>query len=128
VLTVPFNVTIGFHVVNFNSTHVEVLTYYSVQSKLGSRTNQSSQWEKLSSTFNSTIPGATLVRQYDTARLIGSNAIDCTAYEYSEQGATVTAYVSNSVGFPVELTFQFTSNGNLTFDLPIVHTNIPGLE
>jgi len=134
-LAQTINFTIRLQIVDFNSTQVEMLTYYSLKTPSSTDTNQTTSWNKLSSNLDYSGPlGLTLSRAYNTTRLVGLNTIDCTAYEYSgtTQGVNsdLTAFVSRSVGFPVEFTLSVTaaqSSTNLTLDLALVHTNIPGL-
>ena len=126
-LTVTFNFTIRVQVINFNSTAVYTLSYYTLKYGTHTNTNQSTQWHQLNSSggIEFTQPsGYTLSRVYGTTRYVSGNTYDCTAYEYTKGKTTLTAYVSNSVDFPVEFTY---STPTISLDLPNVQTNISGL-
>jgi len=131
-LTVTFNFTIRVQVINSNSTAVDTLSYYTLRYGTHSDTNQSTQWHRLNSSggIDFTQPsGYTLSRSYSTTRYVSGNTYDCTAYEYAKGKTTLTAYVSNSVDFPVEFTYTSTPATGSTFllDIPLVQTNISGL-
>jgi len=131
-LTVTFNFTIRVQVINFNSTAVETLSYYNLKYGTHTDTNQSTQWHQLNSSGGIDFtqpPGYTLSRTYGTTRYVSGNTYDCTAYEYARAKTTLTAYVSNSVDFPVEFTYSSmpATGGTLFLDLPLVQTNISGL-
>jgi hypothetical protein len=128
-LTVTFNFTIRVQVINFNSTAVDTLSYYTLRYGTHSDTNQSTQWHQLnpSGGIDFAQPsGYTLSRTYSTTRYVSGNTYDCAAYEYSKGRTTLTAYVSNSIDFPVEFTYSAPALGG-TLDLPLVQTNISGL-
>jgi hypothetical protein len=131
-LTVTFNFTIRVQVTNFNSTDVQTLSYYTLRYGTHSDTNQSTQWHQLNSSggINFAQPSEyTLSRTYDATRYVSGNTYDCTAYEYTKGKATLTTFVSNSVGFPVEFTYSATpaKGSTISIDLPLVQTNISGL-
>ena len=131
-LTVTFNFTIRVQVINFNSTAVDTLSYYTLRYGTHSNTNQSTQWHQLNSSggIDFTQPsGYTLSRTYSTTRYVSGNTYDCTAYEYTKGKTTLTAYVSNSIDFPVEFAYTSTPATGATFslDIPLVQTNISGL-
>jgi len=131
-LGLTFNFTIRVQVINFNSTAAEFLSYYNLRYGTYSDTNQSTRWHQLNSGGGIDFAppsGYTLSRTYDTTRYVSGNTYDCTAYEYTKGRTTITAYVSNSVGFPVEFTYLQTpaTGGAISLDLPLVQTNISGL-
>jgi hypothetical protein len=131
-LTVTFNFTIRVQVINFNSTAAEFLSYYTLRYGTHSDTNQSTQWHQLNSSGGIDFAQPLmyrLYRTYATTRYVSGNTYDCTAYEYAKGRTTLTAYVSNSVDFPVEFTYSATpaTGGTISIDLPIVQTNISGL-
>ena len=127
--TVTFNFTIRVQVINFNSTAVDTLSYYILKYGTHSDTNQSTQWHQLNSSggieFNQP-SGYTLSRTYGETRYVSGYTYDCTAYEYTKGRTTLTAYVSNSIDFPVEFTYSAPALGT-PLDLPLVQTNIGGL-
>ena len=130
--TVTFNFTIRVQVIDFNSSAVDTLSYYTLKYGTHDDTNQSTQWHQLNSSggIDFTQPsGYTLSRTYSTTRYVSGNTYDCTAYEYTKGRTTLTAYVSNSVDFPVEFTYTSTpaTGTTLSLDLPLVQTNISGL-
>jgi hypothetical protein len=131
-LTATFNLTIRVQVINFNSTAVDTLSYYTLKYGIHVDTNQSTQWHQLNSSGGIDFtqpPGYTLSRTYSTTRYVSGNTYDCAAYEYTKGKTTLTAYVSNSVDFPVEFTYSSTlaTGSTLSLDLPLVQTNISGL-
>jgi len=126
------NLTIRVQVINFNNTAVDTLSYYTLKYGTRVNTNQSTQWHQLNSSggIEFTQPsGYTLSRTYSTTRYVSGGTYDCTAYEYTKGRTILTAYVSNSVDFPVEFTYSSTPITGATFllDLPIVQTNVSGL-
>ena len=126
------NLTIRVQVINYNSTAVDTLSYYNLKVGTHVNENQSTQWHQLNSSGGSdfTQPsGYILSRTYSTTRYVSGNTYDCTAYEYTKGRTTLTAYVSNSVDFPVEFTYASTPVNGATFfiDLPIIQSNISGL-
>jgi len=130
--TVTFNFTIRVQVIDFNSSAVDTLSYYTLKYGTHDDTNQSTQWHQLNSSggIDFTQPsGYTLSRTYSTTRYVSGNTYDCTAYEYTKGRTTLTAYVSNSVDFPVEFAYTSTpaTGTTLSLDLPLVQTNISGL-
>jgi len=131
-LTVTFNLTIRVQVIDFNSTAVETLSYYTLKYGAHSDVNQSTQWHQLNSSggIEFTQPsGYTLSQTYSTTRYVSGSTYDCTAYQYTKGRTTLTAYVSNSVDFPVEFTYTSTPavGAALSLDLPLVQTNIGAL-
>jgi len=126
------NLTIRVQVINYNSTAVDTLSYYNLKVGTHVNENQSTQWHQLNSSggIDFTQPsGYTLSRTYSITRYVSGNTYDCTAYEYTKGRTTLTAYVSNSVDFPVEFTYSSTPITGATYllDLPIVQSNISGL-
>jgi len=131
-LTATVNFTIRVQVINFNGTAVETLSYYVLKYGTHDDTNQSTRWHQLNSSggIDFTQPsGFTLSRTYSTTRYVSGNAYDCAAYEYTNGRTMLTAYVSDSVDFPVEFTYASTpvTGTSLSLDLPLVQTNISGL-
>jgi len=131
-LTATVNFTIRVQVINFSSTAVEILSYYTLEYGTHDDTNQSTRWHQLNSSggIDFTPPsGYTLSRTYSTTRYVSGNTYDCAAYEYAKGRTTLTAYVSNSIDFPVEFTYASTpiTGTSLSLDLPLVQTNISGL-
>ena len=131
-LTTIVNFTIRVQVINYNSSAAETLSYYVLKYGTHSNTNQSTQWHQLNSSggIDFTQPsGYTLSRTFSTTRYVSGNTYDCAAYEYIKGRTTLTAYVSNSVDFPVEFTYTSTpvTGTSLSLDLPLVQTNISGL-
>ncbi|HXW95043.1 MAG TPA: hypothetical protein VEJ19_04990 [Nitrososphaerales archaeon] len=131
-LTATINFTIRVQVINFNSTAVDTLSYYTLRDGARNDVNQSTRWHQLNSTggIDFTQPsGYTLSRTYSTTRYVSGNTYGCTAYEYTKGRTTLTAYVSNSVDFPVEFTYSVVpaAGASLSLDLPLVQTNISGL-
>ena len=131
-LTVNFNFTIRVQVIEFNNTAVDTLGYYTLKYGTHVNTNQSTQWHQLNSSGGIEFgqpSGYTLSQTYSTTRYVSGNTYDCTAYEYIKGKTTLTAFVSNSVDFPVEFTYTSTptTGGTFSLDIPLVQTNINGL-
>ncbi len=130
-LTIVFNFTIKVQILDLNSTAVETLSYYSLNSSIFSSANQTTHWSQLTSNVYSiqTPSGYNLSRTYDATRLVVGNAVACTAYEFKQGNTTLTEYASKSIGFPIEFAYSsaLPSGGVLSLDLALVRTNIPGL-
>ena len=129
---VTFNLTIRAEVITYNSTAVEVLSYYTLKHGTITDNNQSTRWDRVSSngTVVAGLPsGWALSRTYDTTRFVSGSTIDCKAYLYTKGSTGITSYVDKSVGFPVEFVYatRLTAISSLSIDLPIAHTNIKGL-
>jgi len=131
-LNVTFNLTIRAQVVDFNSSAVQMLSYYILKYGTHSSTNQTIRWDPVTS--NGTIgfagpSGWTLSRTYDTTRFVSGATYTCKAYEYTKGNAVITSYVDKSVGFPVEFTYTASpvKGSTISLDLPLVKTNISAL-
>jgi hypothetical protein len=130
-LTVTFNYTIRVQVINYNSTYVETLDYYTIKYGAHTDTNQTTHWHVLTSNGGINFAQPTeyaLSGTYSTTRYVSGDTYSCTAYVYTKGGNTLTMFVSNSVGFPVEFTYSAALvGGKISIDLPIVQSNISGL-
>ena len=131
-MTINFNFTIRVQVIKFNSTAAEFLSYYTLSYGTHTDSNQSTRWHPLNSSGGIDFAppsGYTLSRTYAATRYVSGNTYYCTAYEYTKGRTSITAYVSNSVDFPVEFTYSSkpVTGSTLFLDLPIVQTNISGL-
>jgi len=131
-LNVTFNLTIRAQVVDFNSSAVQMLSYYTLKYGTHTDTNQSTRWDPVTS--NGTIgfagpSGWTLSRTYDTTRFVSGATFTCKAYEYTKGSTVITSYVDKTVGFPVEFTYSASpvKGSTVSLDLPLVKTNIGGL-
>lgn len=108
-LTVAFTYTIRVQVINYNSTYVETIDYYTIKYGAHTDTIQTTHWHVLNSNG-------------------GINFAQPTEYALTKGGNTLTMFVSNSVGFPVEFTYSAALvGGKISIDLPIVQSNISGL-
>ena len=131
-LTVTFNFTIRAQVVDFNSSAVQILVYYTLKYGTHTDTNQSTRWDPLAPNGSISFAGPlgwTLSRTYDTTRFVSGATYACKAYEYTKGSTVITSYVDKSVGFPVEFTYAATpvKGSTISIDLPLVQTNISGL-
>ena len=127
--TYNLNMSIHEEVLDFNSTHAQLLTSTSMDDGLGTPyTSNTTSWVDLTKN-DYTIQGGTLTRTYDTTVTVGNlGTRNCKAYEYSVSGVNMTVYVDNAVEFPIKFSISSTSGTSFNLDLILVSTNIPGLK
>lgn len=126
-----YNITMTIHeeVLDFNSTHAQILTSTTTDTGFGTPyTFNSTSWVDLSKNdYN--IENGNLTRSYETTVTLGNlGTRNCIAYEYSISGGTMTVYVDKTVTFPVKFSTTSTGTYSYNFDLVLVSTNIPGLQ
>jgi hypothetical protein len=132
-VTVDF--TIRQEVLDFNSTHVKISTYFNMGSSYGeSVENETAAWVPLSQAgFMNAFEEGTLTKSYEsTVDIAGFGTKTCMVYEYviSDEGLTMTAYVDEAIGWPLKMTVSMTGDGSITLslDINLVETNIPALK
>ena len=128
---VSFTFTLRQEVVDFNSTHAELLTSVSMGSSLSEPLEEEvTVWVDLSKN-QYLIEEGTLVDSYEAnLPFEGFGNRDCIVYEYATDGPTLTIYVDKQIGWPLKMKVSMTGEGSLSLELDInlVETNIPGLQ
>jgi hypothetical protein len=136
--TVSF-VTIGFtireEVLDFNSTHVKISTYFNMGSSYGeSVENETAAWVPLSQAgvMNAFEEGNLTTSYESTVDIAGFGTRNCMVYEYtiSDEGLTMTVYVDKAIDWPLKMTVSMTGEDSisLSLDINLVETNIPALK
>jgi len=130
-ITVDFSFTMRQEVVDFNSTHAQLLTSVSIDSSLSEpEESETTVWVDLSKN-QYLIEEGTLVNSYE-ANLpfedFGNR--DCIVYEYATDGPTITIYVDKQIGWPLKMNIGMTGEDDLSLNLDInlAETNIPALK
>ena len=130
-VTVYFSITLRQEVVDFNSTHAQLLTSVSMDTSLSApEENEVIIWVDLSKNQYQ-IDEATLVETYEANLPFGDfGNRDCIVYEYATEGPTLTLYVDKQIGWPLKIKIGMAGEGDLSLDLDIiiVETNIPALN
>jgi hypothetical protein len=130
-MTVSFSFTLRQEVVDFNSTHAQLLTSVSMDSSLSEAVeNEVTVWVDLSKN-QYLIEEGTLVNSYEAnLPFEGFGNRDCIVYEYATDGPTLTIYVDKQIGWPLKMNVGMTGEDDLSLDLDInlVETNIPALK
>ena len=126
---IPVNMTVREEVVDYNSTHAQVLVFMRMESSLtGPIEQQNTSWIDLRKNEHE-IEGATLTRTYeDHVYIEGLGTRLCTIYEYMDDNSTWTYYIDKAIGWPVKLKLVTTGLGAFSLDLILKETNIPGLK
>jgi len=132
---VTIDFTIRQEVLDFNSTHVKISTYFNMGSSYGeSVENETAAWVPLSQAgFINAFEEGNLTKSYEsTVDISGFGTRTCMVYEYalSDEGLAMTVYVDKAIGWPLKMTVSMTGEGsiNLSLDIGLVETNIPALK
>jgi hypothetical protein len=129
------NVSVDFavrqEVLDFNSTHAKISTYFKMGSSFGEAVeNETAVWVPLSQVgFANAFDEANLTKSYEsTEDIAGFGTKNCMVYEYaiSDEGLSMTVYVDKQIGWPLKMTVSMGSEYSL--DINLVDTNIPGLK
>jgi hypothetical protein len=129
------DVTVDFavrqEVLDFNSTHAKISTYFHMDSSVGeTEENETAVWVPLSQVgFTNAFDEANLTRSYEsTEDIAGFGTKNCMVYEYaiSDDGLSMTVYVDKQIGWPLKMTVSMGSMYHL--DINLADTNIPGLK
>jgi len=130
-MTVSFSFTLRQEVVDFNSTHAQLLTSVGMSSSLSEPVEEEvTVWVDLSEN-QYLIEEGTLVNTYEAnLPFEGFGNRDCIVYEYATDGPTLTIYVDKQIGWPLKMNVGMTGEDDLSLDLDInlVETNIPALK
>ena len=135
-ISISFSFTLRQEVVDFNSTHAQLLTSVSINSSLSGSLEEEVMDEEVTvwvdlSENQYLIEEGTLVNSYEAnLPFEGFGNRDCIVYEYATDGPTLTIYVDKQIGWPLKMTVSMTGEGSLSLELDInlVETNIPGLK
>jgi hypothetical protein len=130
-ITVDFSFTMRQEVVDFNSTHAQLLTSVSMDSSLSEpEESETTVWVDLSKN-QYLIEEGTLVNSYEAnLPFEGFGNRDCVVYEYATDGPTITIYVDKQIGWPLKMNIGMTGEDDLSLNLDInlAETNIPALK
>ncbi|MCW3997465.1 MAG: hypothetical protein NWF10_02730 [Candidatus Bathyarchaeota archaeon] len=129
-LSMNFNVEMRQEVIDFNTTHAELLTYLSLNSDFGeSEETNTTVWIDLEENHYE-IDESTLTNKYETTETFEKFGIrECIIYEYSTDGPTIFVYIDKQIGWPLKMNIEFTGEDdvNLSLDIELTETNIPEL-
>ncbi len=133
---VTINFTIRLEVLDFNSTHVKISTYFNMGSSYGeSVENETAAWVPLSQAgFMNAFEEGNLTKSYEsTVNIAGFGTKTCMVYEYaiSDEGLTMTVYVDEAIGWPLKMTISADEAQlglGLELGINLVETNIPTLK
>ena len=120
-------------VLDFNSTHVKMSTYFNMGSSYGSSVeNETAAWVPLSQAgFMNAFEEGNLTTSYEsTVNIAGFGTRNCMVYEYTipESGLTMTVYVDKQIGWPLEMSVSMSGDFPMSLDINLTGTNIPGLK
>jgi hypothetical protein len=133
--TTLFSVTVGFtvrqEVLDFNSTHAKISTYFKMS--FGETVeNETAAWVPLSEMgFTSAFDEANLTKSYEsTVDISGFGTRTCVVYEYaiSDEGLSMTVYVDKQIDWPLKITMSMAGEYPLSLDINLIDSNIPGLK
>jgi hypothetical protein len=132
---VTIDFTIREEVLDFNSTHVKISTYFNMGSSYGeSVENETAAWVPLSQAgvMNAFEEGNLTTSYESTVDIAGFGTRNCMVYEYtiSDEGLTMTVYVDKAIDWPLKMTVSMTGEDSisLSLDINLVETNIPALK
>lgn len=130
---VTIDFTIRQEVLDFNSTHVKISTYFNMGSSYSeSVENETAMWVPLSQAgFMNAFEEGNLTTSYEsTVDIAGFGTRNCMVYEYtiSDSGLTMTVYVDKQIGWPLKMTVSMSGEFQMSLDINLTDTNIPGLK
>ncbi len=129
-LLMTFTVEMKQEVINFNSTHAELLTSLNLNSDFGdSEESNTTIWVDLEENQYE-IEDANLTNKYETTETFQKfGNRECIVYEYSTDGPTILVYVDKQINWPLKMSMTLTGEDyiNLNIDIELVETNIPEL-
>jgi hypothetical protein len=126
---VTMNMTMRLEVVDYNSTHAELL----MNMKMESNMMQPQEWQYTSWTdlkgTSYEVEGYTLGQTHeDDVNIPGLGTRHCVVFEYSSSGMTMTYYVDKDTGWPLRMQYSVSEGMmDMDFDMTLTETNIPGL-
>jgi hypothetical protein len=132
VMFVSFDFSLRQEVVDWNSTHAQLLSSVSMGSSLSEPVeSEQTIWVDLSKN-QYMIEDATLINSYEANNLYveGVGTRNCVVYEYATDGPTMTIYVDKATGWMLKMKVSMTGEDSVSLELDInlVETNIPGLR
>jgi hypothetical protein len=146
-MSISFDFAIDFtmrlKVVDLNSTHALVSTYFEMSSSFGdfddtdgeTVQNETSAWVPLSDiNLMTEFEDVNLTNSYEsTINIEDFGTRNCMIYEYelSDEGLAMTVYVDKTIGWPLKMSISSDENDlglNLTIDINLTETNIPALQ
>jgi hypothetical protein len=132
VMFVDVSFSIKQEVVDWNSTHAQLLATVSMGSMVSEPVeSEQTMWVDLSKN-QYMIEDATLVNSYEANNLYveGVGTRNCVVYEYATDGPTMTIYVDKATGWMLKMKVSMTGEDSVSLELDInlVETNIPGLR
>jgi hypothetical protein len=131
---VTIDFTIRQEVLDFNSTHAKISTYFNMGASYGeSVENETAVWVPLSQAgFMNAFEEGTLTTSHEsTVNIAGFGTRNCMIYEYaiSDSGLTMTVYVDKQIGWPLKMSMSMSIEGySMSLDINLTGTNIPGLK
>lgn len=129
-ITVDCSFTMRQEVVDFNSTHAQLLASVSMDSSLSApEESETTVWVDLSENQYQ-IEEGTLVDSYEVNMPFKGGNRACIVYEYATDGPTITIYVDKQIGWPLKMNIGMIGEGDLSLNLDIAleETNIPALQ
>jgi len=129
VLFIPVEFTFRLEVLDYNSTHVKMLTYQRIDG-FASIENSTTAWQPLIKTTGSAPPS----RTYESDLYVeGIGLRHCMVYVYEGYNNVSTVYVDKGINWPLKFQYNYTysflwSDVPLFLDLRMTDTNIPGLK
>jgi len=130
VLFYSTNMTVRLEVVDLNSTHAKLLYYIDMKMDGETYTEQETMWSDLrEETYD--VEGFILLTSYeDHVYLEDLGTIYCRVYDYSSTNMTMQIYVDNESTWPLKMVYiyDFGLDNDITVDLTLVESNIPGLK
>jgi hypothetical protein len=132
VMFVSFDFSLRQEVVDWNSTHAQLLATVSMGSSLSEPVeSEQTIWVDLSKN-QYMVEDATLINSYEANNLYveGVGTRNCVVYEYATDGPTMTIYVDKATGWMLKMKVSMTGEDSVSLELDInlVETNIPGLR
>jgi len=126
VLSTPVKASARLEVLDYNSTHVKVLTHVEFEPPVaGAWKTRDVYWVDLRSGVP--VPeNSELTWAYEQEVYIeGVGARTCVVYEFTRDNSTIIYYVDKEAWWPLKISI---STSELELDLEIAETNIPGLS
>ncbi len=128
-----FDFSAKLEVLDFNSTHAYIQTYFKMGSSVGETVeNTTSAWVEVSNfNFIAGFSEGNLTKSYEADINIGTlGTHKCTVYEYATDGPTMIIYVDKVLNWPVKMQMDMNGEGslNMSFEINLADTNIPGLK
>ncbi len=128
-MTVSFNAKL--EIVDFNETHIQVLTSFNMSTPFGATDNTTTTWVSRENMTFQPPDDLTLNNTYNTqVTLPNLGTRSCTVYEYNGQGISAAYYVDNNIQWPIKMVMTSPTSvdgQSYSMDINLVDSNIPGL-